>query len=148
MPRAAPGRPMNDPDPPDRPPPTRAGTRLGPRDLMLLAAACGLAAGELEVAARVGHRLLSPTNRLYLMTRHFVWLAPLVDLALFVALGAALAAAARRWRRARWWAPRLLVALAVLPGLALAGRRVYIEAWALVALGVASRLVPVLERDP
>jgi arylsulfatase A-like enzyme len=122
--------------------------RLGPVHLVVLAAWCGLAAGELEVAARFLHRTFGSTHRLFLMTRHFVWLIPLFDLALFLAAGAMLAMAARRWpRRAGWLGPRLFVALALLPALILAGPRIYAEAWLLLALGVASLVAPVLERQ-
>ena len=122
--------------------------RLGPVDLVVLAAWCGLAAGELEVAARILHRTFGSTHGLFLMTRHFVWLIPLIDLALFLAAGASLALAARRWpRRAGWLGPRLLVALALLPALILAGPGIYAEAWLLLALGVASLIAPVLERQ-
>ena len=39
-----------------------------PVDLLVLSVWCGLAAGELEVIARVVHRALSSTKQLYLMT--------------------------------------------------------------------------------
>ena len=121
---------------------------LGPFHLVVLAAWCGLVAGELEVAARFLHRTFGSTHRLFLMTRHFVWLIPLFDLALFLAAGAMLALAARRWpRRAGWLGPRLFVALALLPALILAGPGIYAEAWLLLALGVASLVAPVLERQ-
>ena len=61
--------------------------RLGPIDVLLLSAWCGLAAGELEVGARVISKSLSSTDRLYQMTRHFVWLVPLIDLVLFLGFG-------------------------------------------------------------
>jgi len=125
------------------------GPRLGTLDLLLLSAWCGLVGGELEVAAHVGSRAFSPINQLYLMTRHFAWLIPLIDLALFLAIGAPLAMAARRWpRRAGWWAPRLIIVLALLPALGLAGRKIYMEAWLMVALGIAIHLAPMLERHP
>ena len=121
--------------------------RLGRLDLLVLSAWCGLAAGELEVAARVVPRAFNSTHRLYMMTRHFVWLVPLVNLVLFLAIGALLVSTSRLWpRRAGWLGPRLIIALAILPLLALAGRQIYIEAWALVALGLAFRIGPVLER--
>jgi arylsulfatase A-like enzyme len=123
--------------------------RLGPIDVLILSAWCGLAAGELEVAAQIVKRALSSTHRLYLMTRHFVWLVPLINLALFLSLGVLLAWATRRWpRRAGWVSPRLILVLTIFPVLAAAGRGIYLEAWLLVALGVASRLAPVLERHP
>jgi arylsulfatase A-like enzyme len=127
----------------------QAARRLGPLDLLVLSAWCGLAAGELEVAARVVPRALDPTHRLYMMTRHFVWLVPLINLVLFLGIGTFLVLAARRWPRgAGWLGPRLIVAAAILPMLVLAGRRIYLEAWLLVALGVAFRTTPFLERHP
>ncbi len=63
---------------------------LGALDMLALSAWCGLAAGELEVAVRVIPRALSPAYPLVMMTRHFVWLVPLVNLALFLTLGAIL----------------------------------------------------------
>ena len=121
--------------------------RLGPVDVLVLSAWCGLAAGELEVAARIVHRTLSSTERLYLMTRHFVWLVPLINLVLFVSVGVLLVLATRLWpRQMRWLSPRLIIALAIFPVLMVAGRTIYLEAWLLVALGVAFRIAPVLER--
>jgi arylsulfatase A-like enzyme len=123
--------------------------RLAAVDVLVLAGWCGLAAGELEIVVRVLHRTFGSTHRLYLMTRHFVWLVPLIDLALFLAAGVLLALAVRRWpRRAGWLVPRMIIAGALLPALTLAGRGVYVEAWLLLALGVASRVVPMLERQP
>jgi arylsulfatase A-like enzyme len=123
--------------------------RLGPVDVLVLSAWCGLAAGELEVAARIGNRAFSSTHRLYMMTRHFVWLVPLINLTLFLGFGVLLALATRCWpRRAGWLGPRLIVIWATLPVLVVAGPGIYLEAWLLVALGVASLVVPVLERHP
>ena len=122
---------------------------LGSVELLVLSMWCGLAAGELEIGARVVPRALSATPQLYMMTRHFVWLVPLVNLVLFLGLGLVLVLAMRFWpRRARWWTPRLIVAAAILPMLVLAGRRIYLEAWLLVALGVAFQAAPALERQP
>jgi arylsulfatase A-like enzyme len=121
--------------------------RLGPADVLVLSAWCGLAAGELEVATRIVHRSLSSTERLYLLTRHFVWLVPLINLGLFVSVGVLLVLATRRWpRQMRWLSPRLIIVLAIFPVLMVAGRTIYLEAWLLVALGVAFRIAPVLER--
>ena len=63
------------------------GGQFGPRDVLLLSAWCGLAAGWLEVGTRVLCRSIDPTNRLYLMSRHFVWLVPLSNLMLFFGHG-------------------------------------------------------------
>jgi hypothetical protein len=46
--------------------------RLNARDVLALAIWCGLAAGWLEVGTRVLCKSVIGTNRLYLMTRHFV----------------------------------------------------------------------------
>src|SRR6516162_8238502 len=92
--------------------PTGRRSPFGPLEVLLLSAWCGLASGELEVAARVAYRALSATNKLYLMTRHFVWLVPLLSLMLFVLIGTVLALGLRIWpRQVGWLAPRLLVVL-------------------------------------
>ena len=124
-----------------------SGRRLGPFDLLVLSVWCGLAGGELEVAARVLYKNLSSTNQLYGMTRHFVWVVPLVDLSLFLGMGVFWAVAAKLWpRRAGWLSPRFVGGLAILPALLVAGPQVYIIAWLIFALGIASWLAPVLER--
>ncbi len=133
------------PDQPDRPPSPIG--RLGPVEVLMFAAWCGLAAGELEVASRFVRRALSATDRMYLMTRHFVWLVPLVNLSLFLGFGVLCALATRRWPRlAGWTCPRLIVAWAVLPSLLLVGRGIYAEAWLILAIGIAVCLVPIVER--
>ena len=81
------------------------------------------------------------------MSRHFVWLAPLTYLLLFFAMGLFLAAVTRLWpRRGGWLSRRLIVACALVPAFMVAGPQIYNEAWMIVALGMASRLVPLLER--
>jgi arylsulfatase A-like enzyme len=132
-----------------RSPLSEAVRRIGPVDILILSVWCGLAAGELEVAVRIVPRALNLTHRLYFMTRHFVWLVPLVNLALFIGVGLILVLATRLWpRRSGWLCPRLIIASAVLPALVLASPRIYVEAWLLVALGLAVRIAPVLERHP
>ena len=61
-----------------------SGHGLGPWDVLALAAWFGLAAGWLEVGTRVLCKSLIGVNRLYLMTRHFVWLVPVSNLLLFL----------------------------------------------------------------
>ncbi len=126
----------------------RAGPRpLGPRDVLWLSAWCGLAGGLLEVGLKVLCRNISPPNHLYQASRHFVWSAPLTYLLMFLAMGLFLAAVTRLLpRRGGWLSRRLIVAGAILPGLIVVGPRVYAEAWMVLALGVATRLVPLLER--
>lgn len=118
-----------------------------PVDMLLLAAWCGLAAGELEVAVRVARRFLSSTDRLYMMTRHFVWLVPMLNALLFAALGGLCALAARRWpRRGGWLGVRLILLWSILPSVLLLGRGLYAEARLILAIGLAVCLGPMLER--
>jgi len=129
--------------------PAAAPRRIGAREVLLLAAWCGLAAGLLEVGARILCRSINPTNRLYQVSRHFVWLAPLTYLLLFLVMGLFLAAVTRLWpRRGGWLSRRLIVACALVPALMVAGPQIYVEAWIILALGIAVRLVPWLERHP
>jgi arylsulfatase A-like enzyme len=122
--------------------------RLGPFDALVFSAWCGLAGGELEVAARILYKNFSSTNQLYGMTRHFVWVVPLVDLSLSLGMGVFWAVATKPWpRRAGWLCPRFVGALAILPALLVAGPKVYIIGWLILALGIASWLAPVLERN-
>jgi arylsulfatase A-like enzyme len=107
----------------------------------------GLAGGWLEVATRLLCRAIEPAGRLYLMSRHFVWLAPPSNLLLFSAVGVLLAAAARLSPRAWGWiGPRLLCVLAVLPALMVAGPRLHAAALSILSLGIAWWLVPWFER--
>jgi arylsulfatase A-like enzyme len=120
---------------------------LGPLDVLFLSAWCGLAGGLLEVGTKVLCRNINPTNRLYQVSRHFVWLAPLTYLVLFLAMGLFLAAVTRLLpRRGGWLSRRLIVACGLVPALIVAGPQIYVGAWMIVALGIASRLVPMLER--
>ena len=122
--------------------------RLGPLDVLVLSVWCGLAGGWLEVGTRVVGKIL-PVHRMYGMSRHFLWMGPLSNLLIFSVIGLLLAVATRYWLRLGGWLfARLVVALAVLPPLILTSPRVYPWAWALLALGIASRLVPVLEARP
>jgi arylsulfatase A-like enzyme len=121
--------------------------RLGSVDLITLSASCGLAAGLLEVGTRVLCRLINPTNRLYMLSRHFVWLVPLSNVLLFVCAGLILAVVTRLWpRRGLWLAVRFIAFWAVLPALIIAGPRIYPAAWVIVAAGIGSILAVLLER--
>ncbi len=129
------------------PPSHGVARRLGPFDVLVLSAWCGLVSGELEVGARIAYAAISSTNRLYSMTRHFVWLVPLIDLLLFATFGVLLAFATRLWPRpAGWLSPRLVLTWAILPVLIEAGRRIHIEAWLIVAMGIAACVSRILER--
>ncbi len=121
--------------------------RLWALEVLQLSAWCGLTGGWLEVGTKVLCRSINPTNRLFLMSRQFVWLIPLTNLLLFLGVGCIMALATRLWPRVGGWlSPRLLFAGAMLPALMVAGPQIYTTAWLILALGVALRLVPWLER--
>jgi arylsulfatase A-like enzyme len=106
-----------------------------------------VAGGLLEVAARVLCRAIHPTNRLYMMTRHFVWLAPLSNLLFFSVAGLFLALAVRRWpRRGAWFCTRIICFGAVLPTLVVISPQIYELAWGVLAAGIAMRLAPQFEK--
>jgi arylsulfatase A-like enzyme len=117
--------------------------------VIALAVWLGLAAGLLEVATRTLGRAIAPTGRLNMMSRHFIWVTPLANLIVFLTLGLVLAAAIRIWpRTGSWLTPRILLALAILPQLMVAGPNIFTEAWFILALGVAVRLVPLIKASP
>ena len=121
--------------------------RLGPLGVWALSAWCGLAAGWLEVGTRVLCRSIDSTNRLYQMSRHFVWLVPLANLLLFVVVGTLLAVATKLWPRLGGWiSPRILLTAAVLPAFLAASPEIYTAAWLLLALGIAAQMAARLER--
>ena len=120
--------------------------RLDPLNVLILSAWCGLAGGLLEVAARVLCRWIDPTNRLYGLSRHFIWLVPLSTLLFFAAMGSCLALGTKVWpRRGAWLSTRFVCFWTVLPVLIVAGPQIYSAAWAIVALGSASLVAPALE---
>ncbi len=114
---------------------------------LVLSAWCGLVAGLLEVGTIVLRKQMFDSNRLYGMSRHFIWLIPVTNLLVFLTFGSVLCMVVFAWPRSgRWVATRLLCALTLLPPLLVAFPQLYGFAWLIVALGIAVRLVPVLER--
>ena len=85
-------------------------------------------------------------DRLYWMSRHFLWLIPLTNLLIFLTFGVALSLCFAWSRRGRVIAPRLLGALTFLSPFWAAFPRVYGPAGVLLALGISQRLLPVIER--
>ncbi len=121
--------------------------RLGLLPFLMLSAWCGLVSGLLEVGVIILRKRTLDFNHLYWMSRHFVWLIPLINLLVFLILGLVLSVLVLRGGgRGRWLAIRLLCALTMLPPIWAASARIYGPAGALLALGLAIRLVPVLER--
>jgi arylsulfatase A-like enzyme len=127
--------------------PSVGGPAPGRFPALIVSAWCGLASGLLEVGTLVVRKRTFDPNHLYETSRHFVWLIPLTNLCLFLALGLALKLLGRAWpRRADWLAPRLLAALTLLPPLLVGLPRIHGLAWFALTLGATARLVPILER--
>jgi arylsulfatase A-like enzyme len=123
-----------------------ATSRMGPVTLLVLSVWCGLISGLLEVGIRILHKRLFDPNQLYWVSRHFIWLTPLANLVIFLALGMLLSLLVLcSRRRGRWLAARLLVAMTLLPPLWAGFPRVYGLAGFLLALGIAAQVVPALE---
>src|SRR5215469_16466333 len=124
-----------------------AGRQVGALDVLVMSAWAGLAGGLLEVGAKVLSRSMEPTHRLYMRSRHFVWLTPLSMLLLFTVMGLLLALGTKLWPRlGAWICPRLILFLAVWPVLIVVGPVIYPAAWAIVALGSSMRFAPIRGR--
>ena len=83
--------------------PDLAANRWRLLQFLKLSAWCGLVSGLLEVAILVLRKRTFDFNHLYWMSHHFVWLIPLINLALFLILGLVLSILV--WcagRRGRW----------------------------------------------
>ncbi len=124
----------------------RVSSQPGPWSLLLLVSWCGLVAGLLEVAVVVLRKQSFDLDRLAPITRHFVWLIPVSNLAIFIVLSLLLAPLVWWGRRGRWLAARLLCGLTLLPPVWAASPRIFGPAGLVLALGAATRFVPALER--
>ena len=125
--------------------PDLAVVRPGLISLFVLSTWCGLVAGLLEVGTIFVHKRFLDANQLYGLSRHFVWLIPVTNLALFVALGALGCLVSSAWPNRGWWVfARALCALTLLPIFLIAFPRVYGLAWLFVTLGMAARVVPLV----
>jgi arylsulfatase A-like enzyme len=115
--------------------------------LVWLAGWCGLVCGLLEVGTLVVHKRMFDAKQLYGMSRHFVWMIPVTDLVIFLALGVLGCGVSWAWpSRGRWLFARVLCALTLLPMVLVAFPRIYGLASLVVALGAASRLVPLMRK--
>src|SRR6266481_6189110 len=91
--------------------PDLVANRLGLISLVFLSAWCGLVAGLLEVGTIVLRKQMFDPNQLYGMSRHFVWLIPVTNLGVFLALELCAWIVGLAWpRRARWLFARVLCA--------------------------------------
>ena len=83
----------------------------------------------------------------YWMSRHFVWLIPLTNLLVFLVLGLVLSLVTWVWpRRGSGISARLICALTLLPLIWTLFPGIYGPAGFILVLGIATWLVPVLQR--
>ena len=83
--------------------PNRTNKRLRPISIVFVSAWCGLVAGLLEVGTIVLRKQVFDPDHFYNMSRHFVWLIPLTNLGVFLALGLLGVVIILVWpRRGRW----------------------------------------------
>ena len=116
---------------------------------LLLSAWCGLVAGLLEVGTIVVRKEAFDANHLYGMSRHFAWLIPVTNLGVFLAIGllglsVELGLAAPK---AAWLVRVACARPMLLPVFLIAFPRIYTLAWLAVTLGVATRIVPVIDSN-
>jgi arylsulfatase A-like enzyme len=119
---------------------------IGSFAILALSAWCGLISGVLEVAITVVRKKYFDADRFYGMSAQFIWLVPLVSALFFSVLGVALSQAVRWGASAQKIATRALATLALVPLFWAIFPRIYGAAGFLLMLGVALRLVQVIER--
>jgi arylsulfatase A-like enzyme len=122
--------------------------RRGSASLLLNAIAFGLFTGWLELALVLARRMISARISMDMlrMNRHYLWMIPLSNLLIFIAVGLLLLIVS--WTRpglARRLAWRLPFALSAF-GLLLTIEGLHVIASALLALGIAVLFGPLLER--
>ncbi len=116
--------------------------------IVALSAWSGLVAGLLEVVVTLLRKRLLDADQILRLSHHFIWLIPLVNLCIFIALAAIGSIVVLIWpRRGRWFCTRALAAFTVLPALLAAFPKIYAVALLLIAAGIAVRVVPIIERN-
>ncbi len=122
--------------------------RIGFLSILALAGWCGVVAGLLEVCTIVIRKQVYDPDHLYKLSRHFVWLTPISNLCVFLAVGFAGSCLRLVWPGCgRWLVTRALGAMTLLPSKLVAFPRIYSLAWMVLALGLGMRLVPLIERN-
>ena len=115
--------------------------------LLVLCAWCGLVSGLLEVGVVLLRKHVITSDQFYRMSGHFVWMVPLINLGIVLAVGLVLSPLVVGNRRpGRWLATRTLAVLALLPACWSAFPWIFGPAVLLVVLGIAVQLVRMLER--
>jgi arylsulfatase A-like enzyme len=128
--------------------PVRPRSRPTLPTIVALSAWCGLVAGLLEVAAILIRKRVFDADQILRLSHHFVWLIPVANLCIFIALAVIGSAVVLIWpHRGRWLFTRALAAFTLLPPLLAAFPRIYAAALLLLAAGIAVRIVPILERN-
>ena len=117
-------------------------------DILGLSVCCGWLAGLGEVGAILLRKHLVDIDGFYRMSQHFVWLIPVTDLLILLAIGAPLALLGFVWpARGGPLAGRILATLALLAVIWRAFPGIYAPAGLVLAIGAAIRLASLLERD-
>ena len=94
--------------------------------IILLYVWCGLFAGLLEVGALLVRKHFFDADRAVRLSHHFVWLIPVANLCIFIALAVIGSAVVFIWpHRGRWLFTRTLAAFTVLPPLLAAFPKIY-----------------------
>jgi arylsulfatase A-like enzyme len=128
--------------------PVRSQFRPTIATLIALSAWCGLVAGLLEVAAILVRKRLFDADQILKLTHHFVWLIPVGNFCIFMAMAVIGSAIVLIWpHRGRWLFTRALTAFTVLPLLLAAFPKIYAAALLPIAAGVAVWIVPIIERN-
>ncbi len=128
--------------------PARRRSRATLPTIFAASAWCGLVAGLLEVAAIAIRKRLFDADQILRLSHHFVWLIPVANLAIFIAMAAIASAVLLIWpRRGRRLFARALAALTMLPALLAAFPRIYAAALLLLAAGIGVKIVPIVERS-
>ena len=128
---------------PDFPP-----SRLTFLAIVALSAWGGVVAGLLEVALVVLRKRFFDADQIIKFTHHFHWFIPVANLGLFVALAAIGYPFVRIWPdRGRRLFTRALATFTLLPAILVAFPKIYAAALLLLAAGLATRIVPILERS-
>jgi arylsulfatase A-like enzyme len=118
------------------------------RVIVALSIWCGLVAGLLEVGAILLRKHLFDADRAIRLSHHFLWLVPIANLCIFLALAVVGFAVASIWpHRGRWLFSRALATGTLLPPVLALFPKIYGAASLLVAAGIAVRVVPIIERN-
>lgn len=113
--------------------------------IFALAVSCGLIAGLLEVAVIVARKRLFEADQILKLSHHFIWLIPVANLCVFLALAVIGSAVVVAWpRRGRRLITRTFAAFTILPALLVAFPKIYSISQVFVAGGVAAWIVPFL----